>query len=870
MKLITSFFLNLIVFAATVCYAQQPVGQDSIPDSTLNVTKTDTLPKKSISTSSSLNSEVIYSSDDSMHMDIKNNIVHLYGNARVKYEDFELDAEYIRLDQNNKKIFASGIFDRNGRYRNRPIFKQGSEPPATTDSLLFNIETKKGLSFGGSYDIEGGYIQAARIKKNEFNEGFIKDATYSTCNLQHPHFGIHISKGIVTKNQIITKVAYLEVGGIPLPIGVPFGFFPKTNKRASGILFPTFGEEGTRGFFMRDLGYYIGFNDYWDLAAYSSLYSNGSYEVRTQSRYQKRYKYDGSIGIRFSSLLPENAVEGTPGYKPQRDFNIMWSHSQRPEVNPGTSFSAQVNVGTSSYFQNTAAGGTYDIDQLTRNSMSSSINYSKSSFGPNGIFSFSSSLAHRQEIQSGSIYLELPRFNLSMTTINPFDSKNRVGEQKWYQRINVGYNMDGSNSVDTKDSLLFKRGFKDFRNSIQHNVPIGFSTNVLKFFQFSTGGTYRENWYLQTYRERFSNALNGVVRDTIRGFSRVYEYGISASLSTKVYGTKAFKRGKVMAIRHVLTPSFGVSYRPDFGSDRFGFYRNVPLDSVARNVRRYSIFEPGGAPSPGKQANLNFSFDNNIEAKVRSTKDTVNNFVKVPILQGLSFNGYYNFVADSFKLSTISFSGRTSFFKQKVGLNFRGTFDPYVYEGNRRIDKLSITQGKLAKLTDFGVSTDYSLNLNSNAIKNRNTTAANQSNLPGGMTPQQADQLKLVSRDPNGFVDFNVPWDLVASYSFNLSYNAINSDASQPKTTIVSTMNVNGNVNVTPKWKIGYATGYDFNMKDFNITQFTVYRDLHCWDLSFSWIPFGPYKSYTMDLRVRSSILQDLKLSRRKSHFDSF
>lgn len=791
--------------------------------------------------------------------------MYLYGKARVKYEDFELDAEYIRLDQKNKKIFARGKFDKDGRYHNRPIFKQGSEPPATTDSLMFNIETKKGKSFGGSYEIEGGYIQASQIKKNEFDEGFIKDAIYSTCNLQHPHFGIHITKGIITKKQIVTKVAYLELEGVPLPLGVPFGFFPKTNKRASGILFPTFGEDNARGFFMRDMGYYLGLNDYWDLAGYTSLYSKGSYEFRVQSRYQKRYKYDGSLGLRFSST--KAGIEGTPGYKPLRDFNVQWSHSQRPEVNPGTTFSAQVNAGTSSYFQNTAAGGTYDINQLTRNSLSSGINYSKNAFGPNKIFNFSSSLSHRQEVENRNIYLELPRFNFSMNTINPFDSKDRVGEQKWYQRINVGYTMDGSNSIDTKDTLLFKRSsLKNFRNDVQHNIPVSFSTNILKFFQFSTGGTYRENWYLQTIRKGYSDTLKrAVITDTVRGFSRVYQYGISASLSTKIYGTKVFKRGKLMAIRHVLTPSVGVSYNPDFGSDRFGFYRNVQADTTGRNFERYSIFETG-APGPGRQASLNFSFDNNIEAKVRSTKDTVNNFVKVPLLQGLSFSGNYNFAADSFKLSNINFYGRTSLFKQKVGINFNGTLDPYRYDqlGNR-LNELAISTGKIARLANFGISTDYSLNLNSTAIKRRNSNNDNrQQGLTNTMTPQQADQLALVSRDPNGFVDFNVPWDIIASYNFNFNY----SRSGRPS--IVNTLNVNGNFNVTPKWKVGYTTGYDFTMKELNITQFNIYRDLHCWDLSFSWIPFGIYKSYTVDLKVKASILQDLKLSRRKSHFDNF
>lgn len=864
MKLITTFFLNLIFFAGTVStFAQRPVVRDSVRKSPVNVTTTDTLIKKSINSSSTLTSEVIYSSEDSMYFDLKDNVVYLYSKGRVKYDDFELDAEFIRLDQKNKKIFARGRYDKLGRYRNRPIFKQGSEPPATTDSLMFNIDTKKGKSFGGSYEIEGGYIQASQIKKNEFDEGFIKNAIYSTCNLQHPHFGIHITKGIITKNQIITKVAYLELEGVPLPIGVPFGFFPKTNKRASGILFPTFGEDNARGFFMRDLGYYIGLNDYWDFAGYSSLYSKGSYELRTQSRYQKRYNYDGSVGIRFSST--KAGIEGTPSYRPLRDFNIQWSHAQSPEVNPGTSFSAQVNAGTSSYFQNTAAGGTYDINQLTRNSLSSGINYSKNAFGPNKLFNFSSSLSHRQEVENRNIYLELPRFNFSMNTLNPFDSKNRVGEQKWYQRINVGYTMDGSNSIDTKDTLLFKNdALKRFKNNVQHNIPVGFSTNVLKYFQFSTGGTYRENWTLQTIDKNFNKDLKKVVTDTTRGFARVYQYGVNANLSTKIYGTKLFRRGKLMAIRHVLTPSFGVNYNPDFGSDKFGFYKSVQTDTSKKNSERYSIFETG-APGMGKQASLVFSFDNNIEAKVRSTKDTVNNFIKVPLLQGFTFSGNYNFAADSFKLSNVSFSGRTSLFKQKVGINFNGTFDPYRYDqlGNR-LNELAITGGKVASLSNFGISTDYSLNLNSNAIKHRNSNAINPQDQLNGITPKQADQLALVSRDPNGFVDFNIPWDLIASYNLNFNYTR------EGKPSIVNTLNVNGNVNVTPKWKVGYTTGYDFTMKALNITQFNIYRDLHCWDLSFSWIPFGLYKSYSVDLKVKSSILQDLKLSRRKSHFDGF
>lgn len=812
-----------------------------------------------------LSSPVFTTADDSTRMDYQNNVLYLYGNAKVKFEDFELTADFIRVDRQHNLIFASGAHDHNKRYRGRPIFKSATEPPTTTDSLYYNIETKKGKTFNVFSEVDGGFIQAKQLKNNQYNEAFIKDAMYSTCNLPEPHthFGIYISKGIVSEKNIVSGPAYLVIEDVPIPfIMVPFGFFPKNDKRASGFMFPSFGEDYTRGFFMRDLGWYFGFNDYWDMELRGTLYSKGSFELSSRARYLKKYKYDGGFSFRYART--KNGVEGTPGYKPQQDFNITWNHSQRQEANPGTTFSASVNVGTSSYFSTTAAGGSYDYDQITRNSMSSSISYGKI-FG-DGRFNFTSSLSHRQDISAKTIYLELPSFNLNMTSFNPFDSEDRIGDQKWYQRINVGYSLQGRNSIDTKEDLLFrKESLKDFRNGLQHSIPISLSLNVLKFFQFNSSVNYTERWYTQSIRKGFDNTPGGfaTITDTVSGFNRAYNYSLSSGFSTKIYGQKNFK-GKLAALRHVITPSVNFNYTPDFSADRFGFYRRYTDLNGRENL--YSIYEGAvfGGPGRGESMGIGFSLDNNIEAKVRTDDSTsTDGFKKIPILQGLSINGNYNFVADSFKLSTLNFSGRTALFDQKMGINFNGTLDPYVYDKttNRRVDRYTFQDGKFFRLVGFGLSTDYSLN--STAAKSRNENLNKLNDDKSGMTPLQQEQLNRISSDPNAFVDFNVPWNIAASFSFYYS-NRGNSSS------ITSTLNLHGSLSLTPKWQVQYNSGYDLKAKKVTLTQFNIYRDLHCWDMSFGLIPFGTYRSYTFTLRVKASILQDLKLSKRNDYYNSF
>ncbi|WP_242689042.1 putative LPS assembly protein LptD [Pedobacter sp. SYSU D00535] len=822
-------------------HAQQPEVQSD------TTAVSDTLSTAAAS-SNGLASEVTYTAEDSIKFSVDRNIVFLYGKARVSYEDLELSADYIRLDQKNKRLFASGLRDRNSRYRGRPIFKQGEESPISTDSLVFNFETKKGKSYGSFTEVEGGYISAAQSKKNPYNEISFKDGIYSTCNLPHPHFGIHISKGIVTEKQVISGPAYLVIEDIPIPAILPFGFFPKTNKRSSGFRFPTFGEDATQGFFMRGLGWYFGINDYWDAEVLGTLYSQGSYETNLLARYRKNYKYNGQLNFAYRST--KTGVEGTPSAGTAKDFNLVWSHTQNQSANPGTNFSANVNVGTSSYSRRRGATDAYDYNMATRNTLASSISYGKT-FG-NGLFNFSSSMSHRQDISTQEVYLELPSFSLNMSTLNPFDSKDRVGEQKWYQRISVGYSATGTNTLTEKEYNIFrKETLGNFRNGIQHNIPVSLNFNVLKYLQFSTGVNYSERWTLQTYEYGLNENQQLVVKDTIEGFRRNYEYGLNSSMSTKFYGMMNFRKGRLLALRHVVTPSVSFNYRPDFSSDRFGFYEDVPGTN-----QRYSPFQGTvyGGPGAGRAAGIGFSIDNNIEAKVRTKSDTSNATEKIPIIQGLSFAGNYNFLAPEFKLSTISFSGRTAFFKQKLGINFYGVLDPYVLDSvGRRVNTYTFREGRLPRLTSLGFSTGFSLN--SSMLQRRQEALANQQNNPN-LSQQQQQDLQMIMRNPNAFVDFSVPWNLSASYSFNYSKNDLSSY-------ITNTLNFNGDLSVTPKWKVAFNSGYDFSRNEFSTTQFSIFRDLHCWDMSFTWVPFGLYKSYSFDIRVRASILQDLKLSRR-------
>ena len=835
------------------------------------VAKNDTTRK-----SSGLKSIVKATAEDSSHTDRVNKLSYLYGRAHVTYEDFEMDAEYIRIDEKRHLIFASGAIDpRTKRYVGRPLSKSKDEKPVASDSLMFNYETKKGKVWNPATQQDGNYISGGVSKVLKNDEVAYRNVVFSTCDLPYPdtHFGIVITKGIGQKKRIISGPAYLEVEGVPLPFAIPFGFFPKPNTRTSGVILPTFGEDQRLGFYLRNFGYYLGFNDNIDGTFMGTLYSKGSYELSVNSRYLKRYKYGGNITLSFGSH--NYGLVGDPARK---DFNINWSHSQDPNANPGTTFSASVNAGTSSYYQNSPGQNNYNLQALTQNNLRSSINYGRTWAGTP--FNLNVSLGHSQDLTAKTITLELPTFSFNMSTISPFDPKDRVGEQKWYQKINVGYSLVGTNKLNAiPEAELFKGNTltKRLQNGFQHTIPLSLNLNVFKYFQFNTGANYIERWYFQSIRKSFDRgSINGQLTpltDTVGGFTRAGEYSLNAGISTKVYSTVHFKKGNLTDIRTTSTPSISFNYRPDYGDPSYGYYRSAVSTATVPypyTDQRYSIFEQSvyGGPSAGKQAGVGFSLDNTIEAKLKpKSTDTSGTPRKVPILQGLSLSTFYNFAADSLKLSTISISGHTSVLNQKVNINFNGLFDPYetlvrdsvsnntVRKYVRRVNRLSFSDGKFPMLSSFSLSASASLN--------PSTFRPKQNAQPGtlaAITPNQAQRLALINSDPGAYIDFNVPWNLSINYSFSYQNNVINSSSS-------NTVMLSGDVSLTAKWKIQYNTTYDLKARQLSsATSFAIYRDLHCWDLSIQWLPFGFYKSYNVTLKVRASILQDLKLSKRSDY----
>jgi hypothetical protein len=815
---------------------------------------------------------------DSTKFSKDKSIMYLYGKARVVYQTFELDADYIRYNTKNNTIFASGLKDAKGRYSGKPIFKMDKEGSSVADSLLYNTKSGKGTVFNTFTEQEGGFFSGGQSKKQPDDEIHLKGMTYSTCNLPHPHFGIYITKGIVAEHQIITGPVYLKIEDIPIPLGLPFAFFPKPNKKSSGIILPSFGEDATRGFFLKDMGYYIGLSDYWDARLMATVYTRGSYETNVASNYLKRYKYNGNINLSYAST--RLGLEGTPEYTPRKDFHINWTHSQNPNAHPGSVFSASVNAGTSSYNASTAAGGSYDVRALSQNTLASSISYGKTA----GIFNLTAALSHSQEIQTKTLSLTLPQVSLTMNTINPLDSKNRVGDQKWYQKLTVGYSMQASNTVSTTEQLLFQPGgFKRFQNGFNHSIPISLPFNVAKYFNFNANAQYTEQWHFQTVREKMLRLINrsdSLVYDTIPGFKRSGEYNIGIGMSTKVYNTVQFKHfGNLTAIRHVMTPSVNLSYRPDFSDPRKGYYQDLRYQdgtavsdpSFPGRPRRYSIFDRTlfSGPSQGRAALLGFSLDNNVEAKIKSPKDTTGTgFRKLAIIQGLNLSGSYNFLAPAFKLSTLSFSGRSQF-TEKLGINYSGVLNPYATKDTlenglitkKLIDRYTFQNAKLPRLTSFGFSFDYSLNPESFKKRNENLDQIKKQTNQAGLTPEQTEQLNAVSRDPNAFVDFKIPWNFSFSYSFQY---ATTPEGTRPIYT--NSLTFNGDMNVTQKWKVQFHSGYDFQRHDLALTNIAIYRDLHCWDMSINWVPIGVYRSFSVMLKVKASILQDLKLSKQQGY----
>ncbi|MBL7924035.1 MAG: LPS-assembly protein LptD [Bacteroidia bacterium] len=788
-------------------------------------------------------SKVQYHAEDSIVYAIDSGMVYLYGRAWMNYEDIRLEADYIDISFYTKTLSAHGLPDSLGRLAGKPVFIQGKDE-FTAEHIRYNFNSKKGKITEINTRDGDSFIHGATVKKQPDNTTFIKNGYYTTCDDPHPHYYLKAAKiKVIPNNKVVTSAADMYIMDVPTPIAIPFGFFPNRKGRSSGILFPQYGESQQLGFFLKNGGYYLGLNDHFDLALTGDIYSKGSWRANAFSNYAWKYRFSGNVSVNYSNTRVSRPE--FPDYSLEEAFFIRWNHTQDAKSKPGISFTANVNAGSSTFYQYNLS----TANNFLTNTFTSSVAWAKSWSGKP--INLSVSLAHSQNTQTKDISLSLPSATFNLARRTPFKRKLAIGSQKWYEKIGVGLTSSFLNSINTKDSLLFREGsLEQFRYGMQHSIPLNTSFTVAKYFTLSPGITYTERWYLRTIRKNWNPESKQVVTDTVDAFKAARDFAFSANMNTRIYGMLQFRKGRIAAIRHVMTPTLGFSWRPDFSEGGYGYYKQVQADSTGLK-QQYSVFEGTifGGPGAGKSSLMNFSLDNNFEMKVRQKTDTAETMKKVKLLESLSLGTSYNFAADSLRLSPISLSGRATIL-DKVSLNLAGTFDPYVVTSEGvRINTTELDQnGKLARFTSGNFSVNF------NITKRKKEYKSEKGN---------EDELTEVNKNADNYLDFNVPFSLTVGYNFFYLNNVVSPDQ------VTQTLNFNGDILLTPSWKVSYNSGYDFEQKDLSYTSLGIHRDLHCWEMSLNWVPFGFQQNFFFQINVKSSMLQDLKLTRKNDRFDN-
>ena len=781
---------------------------------------------------------VYYSASDSTVNDLQRRYTYLFGDAVVKYEDMELRADYIEIDFRNNELYASGVLDSSGVLRGNPVFKQG-EMEYKAREIKYNFTTQKGkISYVITTEDEG-FIHGEQVKKMGDKEAYIKNGKYTTCDLENPHYEIAFTKAkIIQHDKIVIGPAYLSFTGVPTPLALPFGFFPLEKTRRSGIVMPSIGESSSLGFYLQDLGFYFGINDNLDLLLSADIYSRGSWAVKAQSDYVYRYKCQGKVQAAFSqTYLGERLIDST--WRHSNDFKIFWNHQQDVKSHPTTRFNAHVDIVSSNYSKyNMTSAQDYLSNQYT-----SSINVSTSA---RDIFYLDATLSYSQNTSTKAINLKLPDINMSVIQFYPFRKKNKVGSLKWYDNISLKWTSQFTGQIDTYDSLFFKsETWSDMNVGMMHTVPLTIPIKIAKLINWNTTVTLTERWYLQNYtRDMTIDTLDDVPYAVVnryfhRGFTALHDLHVSSNLTTKIYLMYSFKKGWLHAIRHVVTPVLNLTYQPAFNkSTRDKYFDPVRGEYVEYSRFDNAIFGPGNQQN---QALVQLSFGNNIEIKVRSKRDTVTGFKKISLFDNLNVGMNYNIAADSLNWSKLSVSGRSTLFKQ-LYLTFNFVFDPYIINENGV--RCNTTEWKANHRLFRLSSTDFSIALN-------------------WRIDQNTFKKKKTDNNAQGKTSNRLPWSFTFNYTFtygiadNINYYRL-LDTILYNHNMVHTINVVGDFYVTKKWKIGFTTGYDFVQKDFSYTSVDVYRDMHCWEMEFSWIPFGYRKGWRFQINVKANVLKNV------------
>lgn len=881
-------------------------AQDSLalkPDS-LTLAKVDTLAADSVRKSpNALEAPVAYQAEDSIVM-TAGNMAYLFGDGNVKYQQIELQSEEIIMSLDSSLVYAQFGVDSIGEEFGYPLFKDGDQE-YEAKTMRYNFKTKKGYITDVITQQGEGYVTADQTKKLDNNDMFMLGGKYTTCdNHEHPHFYIQMTKAKVRpQKNIVTGPAYLVLEDVPLPIGLPFGFFPFSSTYSSGVIFPSFGEESARGFFLRDGGYYFAINDYVDLALTGEIYTKGSWGLQARSNYKKRYKFSGNFNLAY--LITKLGDKGLPDYSQTKDFKITWTHTQDPKANPYRTFSASVNYGSTSYDRN-QINSIYNTAN-TNNTKASTVNITQRF--PNFPLSLSANMSITQRTQDSAISVTLPSLNISLTRIFPFKRKNAVGSERWYEKIAFQYTGELRNSIDTKDSLLFKSNLiKDWKNGMNHNITLSSTFNMFKYLNISPNFSYRERWLTHRVNKEYDPTQNRLMaKDTIYGFNRLYDYDASVSLSTTLYGffkPLPFLGDKIQMIRHRFEPQVSISGHPDFGSPNYGYWKTVTYMDYNGEIRTetYSPFEGQvfSAPGQGKAGAINFSVSNNLEMKVKSDKDSTG-FKKISLIDNLTLGMSYNMAVDSFKWSNLSATLRLKLSKQFT-LNLNGTFDTYTYQltddgkALRRVDIPRWKAGKgIGRLMNTGTSFSYTFNQDTfkkwfggkdeDKDKNKDSNSSSNSDTTGpvddestetGSGSESGGRLRNKKEnegefDSYGYMVNKVPWSFSFNYGMSLNYDTqkFNPKTLEYKYKITHSLGFNGNIQPTKGWRFNFNATYDFNVHKISYMNCSISRDLHCWQMSCNFIPVGPYKSYSFTIAVSSSLLQDLKYDKRNTYRDN-
>tara|TARA_B110000027_G_scaffold14160_1_gene13773 strand:- start:4463 stop:7093 length:2631 start_codon:yes stop_codon:yes gene_type:complete len=848
------------------------VKNDSIPTKELNLVETDSIANDSLSNSAKfLEGIVTYKAKDYTSINQKTQQIYLYNEAEIQYKDMDIKAGVIIIDYGKDIVYAGRLKDSLGVYSQHPVFKQGNDI-VEPDSIAFNIKTKKALIWNSKTEQQGGRIISDLTKKENDSVYFVKRAKFTTSeDEENPEYYFLLRKAkIVPGKKVVTGLTNMFIADVPTPIGLPFAFFPLTQTRTSGVIFPTFGEESRRGYFLQNGGYYFALSDYFDLATLGDYYTNGSYGVRVESNYAVRYKFRGSLSFRYENLI--NSERGFPDYSKSTIYNLRWNQSQDSKSNPNSRFSASVNLGSSTYFQESV--NQLNAANFLNNTLSSSVSYSKT-FQVEPQVNISLTATHSQNTNTQVINMTLPTFQGSVDRIFPFAPK--VGSKKGVlENINLQYNVRAENRIQTTDSLFFKAEmFEDAKAGFQHSIPLSTNFKVFKHFSMSTSANYRENWTFNTINKSYDTESQSVVTTPLKGFDSFRTYNFSSSIGTTIYGLFDFGEDKkIQAIRHVMRPSVSYNINPAF-DQYYETYEVISADGTTTDEVDYTRFEGSLFGTPGKvySSSVGLSLNNNLEAKVRDKDSTATEPKKIFLLNSLNFSTNYNVAGDSLNWSPVRVSGGTQVFDNKMSINFGATLDPYALDNNnRKIDDFNINNGgSLFRLTSANLTMSYSLSSDTFENNNSDDTAARDESVKSG---GRADDLFGKSQDfgnqqINGkretteakatdLYNYKIPWSLRLAY-------AVNYNNSRRQSEIAShSLMFSGDIELSPRWSVGASSGYDLKNKGFTYTQLRFERDLESWRMNFSWIPFSNRTSWNFFIGIRSSILKDIKYEKRK------